>query len=122
MAKNYREGPQWMPGLVVDRKGPLSYVIQLDSGMLWRRHIDQLRLGPDHVVRGGSGTETLAEEPLVIEDDDAVTDDSHSALDPDSEQTASAHTSENPTAPAVSPSTSPVRRYPTRERRPPERY
>ena len=34
MAKNYREGPQWMPGLVVDCKGPLSYVVQLESGLL----------------------------------------------------------------------------------------
>ena len=55
-AKNYREGPQWMPGLVVDRKGPLSYVIQLESGLMWRRHIDQLQLEPDRVVQGGSGT------------------------------------------------------------------
>ena len=52
MAKNYREGPQWMPGLVVEHKGPLTYIIPLDSGMLWRRHIDQLRLGPDHGIRG----------------------------------------------------------------------
>ena len=83
--------------------------------MLWRRHIDQLRLGPDHVVRGGSGTETLTEEPLVIEDADAATNDSPSAPDPDSEQATSAHTPETPTAPAINQPTSPVRRYPTRE-------
>ena len=40
MAKSYIEGPQWMPGLVVDCKGPLSYVVQLESALLWRRHID----------------------------------------------------------------------------------
>lgn len=113
MAKNYREGPQLMPGLVVDRKGPLSYVIQLESGLLWRRHIDQLRLGPDRVVQGGSGTENSAGEPVVIEDTDATMNDSSSAPssglngadrapDPNSEPTVSAHTPATPTVPAVS--------------------
>ena len=32
-----------MPGVVIERKGPLSYTVQTESGMLWRRHIDQLR-------------------------------------------------------------------------------
>ena len=43
MARNYREGDEWVPGVVVERKGPLSYIIQTESGTLWRRHIDQLR-------------------------------------------------------------------------------
>ena len=46
MARNYRDGPRWMEGIVVERKGPLSYVVQVNHGMLWRRHIDQLRNGP----------------------------------------------------------------------------
>ena len=122
MAKNYREGPHWMPGLVVDCKGPLSYVVQLESGLLWRRHIDQLRLGPDYVVRGGSETENLTEEPVVIEDSDPATDDSPSEPSFDSEPTASTHTPGTSTVLAVSQPTAPVRRYPTRERRRPERY
>ena len=28
MARNYRDGPKWIVGLVVERKGPLSYVVQ----------------------------------------------------------------------------------------------
>ena len=40
MAQNCRDGHKWMVGLVVERKGPLSYVVQMDHGMLWRRHID----------------------------------------------------------------------------------
>ena len=46
MARNYRDGPKWMVGVVVERKGPLSYVVQVNHGMLWRRHVDQLRNGP----------------------------------------------------------------------------
>ena len=42
MARNYGSGPKWEPGVIVERKGPLSYTAQLDSGILWHRHIDQL--------------------------------------------------------------------------------
>ena len=43
MARNFHDGDKWVPGMVIERKGPLSYTIQTESGMLWRRHIDQLR-------------------------------------------------------------------------------
>lgn len=43
MTRNYRDGDKWVPGVVVERKGPLSYTVQTESGSLWRRHIDQLR-------------------------------------------------------------------------------
>jgi len=45
MARNYRHGPKWLPGTVAEVKGPLSYIIQLKSGLIWRRHINQLRDG-----------------------------------------------------------------------------
>ena len=45
MARNYSSGPKWESAVVVERKGPLSYTVQLDSGVIWRRHIDQLRDG-----------------------------------------------------------------------------
>ena len=45
MARNHRDGPKWMVGVVVERKGPLSYVVQVNHGMLWRHHINQLRNG-----------------------------------------------------------------------------
>ena len=44
-AKNYRDGPLWTPETVVDRPGPLSYLIRLPNGDLWHRHVDQLREG-----------------------------------------------------------------------------
>ena len=45
MARNYRSGPKWESAIVVERKGPLSYTVQLNSGVIWRQHIDQLRDG-----------------------------------------------------------------------------
>ena len=43
LARNYRRGPKWMPGTVVDVTGPVSYLVQLTGGLLVRRHVDQLR-------------------------------------------------------------------------------
>ena len=66
MARNYQAGPKWLPAVVVECKGPLSYVVQLESEMLWRRHIDQLQ------VSGDCTTDPKAnEEPLMIDDGDA---------------------------------------------------
>ena len=42
LARNYREGPKWIPGTVVDQNGSLSFVVQVTDGTKWRRHSDQL--------------------------------------------------------------------------------
>ena len=47
MAKNYRAGPGWLPSMAIERNGPLSYLIRVNGGQLWRHHIDQLREGED---------------------------------------------------------------------------
>ena len=41
--RNFRDAPRWLQGVVVDRVGPLSYLVRLPDGNLWRRHIDHLR-------------------------------------------------------------------------------
>ena len=43
MTRNYRAGPVWVSGTVVEQNGPSSYLIKANGGQLWRRHIDQLR-------------------------------------------------------------------------------
>ena len=40
---NYANGKRWMPGLVVEQTGPLSFVVELIRGGLVRRHQDQFR-------------------------------------------------------------------------------
>ena len=40
--KNYRHGPEWLPGTVVRQKGPVSYDVQ-GVGEVWHRHMDQLQ-------------------------------------------------------------------------------
>ena len=43
MAKNFRNGPKWLPGVIVEQLGILTFLVQLDNGMFWKRHVDQLR-------------------------------------------------------------------------------
>ena len=42
MARNYGSGEKWLPGIIIGRQGPVSYLVQTERGE-WRRHIDQLR-------------------------------------------------------------------------------
>ena len=36
---------------MVERTGPLSCTVQLNSGRIWRRHIDQLRDGVSDTIQ-----------------------------------------------------------------------
>ena len=44
MAKNMRPyGRKWVSGVVVEKLGPLTYLVQVEGGLFWRRHVDLLR-------------------------------------------------------------------------------
>ena len=42
-ARNFRAGPPWTADVIVERLGPLTYLVQVSSGLFWRRHVDHLR-------------------------------------------------------------------------------
>jgi len=42
LARNLRDGPRWVLGTIVQRRGPLSYLVQAADGVIWRRHVDHL--------------------------------------------------------------------------------
>ena len=69
MLHNLRDGPKWVPGVVVGRQGPLSYVVQTTEGEVWKRHVDQIgEVGdPESVLSEVELIPTVelpAEEPL----------------------------------------------------------
>ena len=43
MVQNMSVGPTWMTGIVVDKIGPLSYIVQVPGGRRWKRHVNHLR-------------------------------------------------------------------------------
>ena len=131
MARNYRDGDKWTPGVIVERKGPLSYVVQVNSGLLWRRHVDQIRerigavttpaklttpvsaqavLSPFDI--GGSDPEHVPDSP--------ITNERNSDAAPPEEPSDSETVTETDTVPETE--TEPVRRYPQRVRHAPQMY
>ena len=40
--RNFPSGNGWLPGVIEERSGPLSYQIRLQDGRLVRRHIDHI--------------------------------------------------------------------------------
>ncbi|KAL5473006.1 hypothetical protein EMCRGX_G027446 [Ephydatia muelleri] len=47
LVRNFRKGPKWVPAIVRQKSGPLSYVVQLTPTISWRRHVDQMRVCSD---------------------------------------------------------------------------
>ena len=43
MARNLRPGADWVPAVVVERLGPLTYLVETSERLLWKRHIDHLQ-------------------------------------------------------------------------------
>ena len=43
MARNLRPGPDWIPAVVQRRLGPVTYLVNVESGQTWKRHADQLK-------------------------------------------------------------------------------
>ena len=43
MARNPRSGANYLPGVVVQRLGPLPFLVEVGDGIVWRRHVDHLK-------------------------------------------------------------------------------
>ena len=120
MARNYAAGSKWEAGTVVERKGPLSYMVQMNSGLLWRRHIDQLRDGvsdaPQPDLELPTGRNSLEE---VIP---APANEPGAPVDPRPPSPEGNHDGDHAPVPEPVVATPPPNRYPTRVRKRPERF
>ena len=128
LARNFREGLQWIQGTILERRGPLSYWVQTHSNKVWSRHIDNL------LAAGESSIEATI-QPKVSSDWNAVlTKDAETNAECESQQEISTLDTLPSSSPAplisntgsehVTPSSTPtVRHYPRREnRQPPQRF
>ena len=115
-AQNFGRGQTWVPAVVTARTGPVSFEVKVvSSGLCWRRHQDQLRLRYCEAtnISEPASVVPLLEQPVQVEVDPLEADE-HS--DGDGVQPREgASTSVTPVPP-------PVRRYPLRDRQPPQRY
>ena len=108
MAKNYRQGMPFVPGVVKKKLGPLTYLIQTQSGLTWKRHIDHLKsLG--HTAPVQEVPDSPEEEPIYPSWLDSHTNDTPANVPNEANSSTASEQS--------------TRRYPQREsRRPPSRY
>ena len=137
MVRNLRPGPRWVPGTLIERKGPLTYLVQVSEGRIWKRHVDHLHettdTPQDHtsfVVPTAESDSAEIEQPELSNFPlDAGTSSSPElTTESESDPAANIPTMEACEVPPVIPPTtamptsSPVRRYPQRMRKPPDRY
>ena len=102
MARNNVAGTPDVKAVIKKRLGPLMYEIETDTGLIWKRHVDHLKSLGTVVKDAQPETEENIIIPTGTEERSAATAQSNEQL---------------PAEPAE-----PVRRYPQRERRQPERY
>ena len=161
-ARNFGTGSKWLPSVIHEVTGPVSFVVKLPSGQLVRRHQDHLRHrlsnSANDVQIDSQNTPTQEEmsEEVEIEipvnvppiqagmpnttdssSPDPVESTTHSStenVEQSIETTASAveasvvsepHTETSETSQAIvnaQPSIETTKRYPGRNRKPPDRY
>lgn len=138
MAQNLRPGPKWVPGVVVERVGPLSYLVQVRNGAFWKRHVDLLRQGSDSVVPGAPPPSTMEIDPGIpaasgdrvvpseeVCPDTAIPERSSTEATPpvDASVSGEEETLRQRAMPETSSNQDPTpRRYPQRVRKTPNRY
>ena len=95
MARNYRSGPRWCPGMVKSCLGPRTVLVETDQSQIWKRHHDQLR------------SANVATDPPSVQGDDVL------VLD---------HPVVPETATETTDISSILPRFPQRNRQSPDRY
>lgn len=104
MVRDYTGSNKWIPGIVIQKLGPVTYHIEIAPGRIVKRHIDQLQLR-QHCT----DTSTVSSTPQQ----DTTTDVSYPYPT----------VSDTPDPPETTePAQSHERRYPQREHHPPERF
>ena len=130
LVRDFRSSDKWIPAVVVEELGPVTFIVETDEGQRWKRHLDQIKSWITRTVHtsppetGVEDADDLAESqtdtPAVETplDNSDTTDDSSASGDRGNDSTIPEI--EGGSLPAE---TDPVaRRYPTRTRLPPDYY
>ena len=129
MARNLRPSPNWIPGVIIERAGPLSYVIKIEDKQIWRRHVDKLKDLGDRVETDNSADDSELTYPLAIPlattvQNDKVTEtvgNTDPVEQPQVELVQPEDASPDTSQLSMDESLVPMSHYPTRVRKPPDR-
>ena len=64
MAKNFLQGPLWVAGVISECKGLLTYLVEVEPHVFWRRHVDHIK----HRHEAESVTPTENDHSVTYED------------------------------------------------------
>ena len=127
MARNFQSGPKWVPAVIDEKLGPLSYLVKTSQGELWRRHIDSLKgalLDQTSERREDNSNADSTTQDWDFASTERPTSDVPQTRtenlpreEPSNTDTPEQDTYETETAP-----TNPIPRYPTRDRQRPRYY
>ena len=65
-AKDFRYKKTWIPGTVIEKTGPVSVRVQLDDGIVLRRHQDHVRNRSNEVVTQQASSDIPEVVPVVL--------------------------------------------------------
>ena len=114
MSRNYRKRPNWIPATVTKVLGPVTYLVCTDDGLTWKRHANQLKEWNAPPCQSPAPTEDFMQE---LEEDDNIGDRPAPVVPVQQQEHV-----DDPHAPEVEAPPNVERRYPVRNRHPPERY
>lgn len=138
IVKNFGSGPDWVPGTIAQKLGPLTYIVDVSEGRVWKRHVDHIKELPTRQVpdveteveldfdiprTSSTGTSRVSSPEMSSLAGHGTTEVTSDAVSPSSIPTTSP-LNEEPRPQVQSDSrNSPTanRRYPSRRRQPPDR-
>ena len=119
--RNYHQGDRWLPGVIEQKTGPVSFRVKLTDGRMRRCHQDQVRKRSVDLPRE-SNTESDSTLPAIVPTE-PTTASPESPTIVESGTDAERNTSPELTDSAVEQSSSnSAKTYPKRSRNPVERY
>ena len=136
MVRDYRQGDKWIPGTIHSRTGPMAYKVKVQNG-IWRRHVDQILASRKEIADDFAmpDLQTPLQQPspeLYAPPPPPTQAPESPASPPPTQQTPppptpaqTSTTTQKPLQTSVpvppSPESTVTRRYPARDRKPPER-
>ena len=102
MNKNFHEGPSYVQGTVVEWLAPLSFLVEVHEGIIWKHHKDHLKHLGDIATQANLPPQTFEQEAIREPYNFSPTEENND--------------------PSLRPPTQVLRRYPLRDRYAPPRY
>ena len=125
VVRNQIPGRPWVPGIVEEMQGPLTYLICLDTGQRWKRHVDHVReiggSNDEHDEQNFSRTIDTEVFDAPMPTDNGSTNNTPPMAESGTESSESVVSSSTNVEPSSTEDV-PSRRYPQRIRKPNPRY